>query len=162
MSQPAPETEQRNAGVIAPPPLIYVGFLVLALAADFVFGGPSLGITNEARWITGVMLVLLGLAVVIIAATRFRSAGTEIAPWRPSTAMVTTGLYRFTRNPMYLGMALVYAGLSVLANSVFALACLFPVLAVVTYGVIKREERYLEVTFGEAYRAYKGKVRRWI
>jgi protein-S-isoprenylcysteine O-methyltransferase Ste14 len=162
MSQPPPDTEQHNAGVIAPPPLIYVGFLALALAADAIFGGPGLGIPAETRWIAGGVLLLLGLVLVIIAGGRFRSAGTQIAPWLPSTALVTTGIYRFTRNPMYIGMALIYAGLSMIADSVVALVCLIPLLAVINYGVIRREERYLEVTFGEPYRAYKRNVRRWI
>jgi protein-S-isoprenylcysteine O-methyltransferase Ste14 len=162
MSQPAPDLEKRTAGVIAPPPLIYLGVLVLALLADFTLGGPGFGLDGSARWLAGGALLLLGLALPIVAVVRFRSVGTEAAPWLPSTALVTTGIYRFTRNPMYIGMALIYAGISVVADSVLALLCLVPVLAIITYGVIKREEHYLEVTFGEPYRAYKQKVRRWL
>ncbi len=165
MSEPAPELEKGNAGVRVPPPLIYLGFFIAALAVDVAFAGPgfaSIGLSANARIGLGVVLFLVGMAVGAAGVSKFRSAGTEVRPWMPSTVLVATGVYRFTRNPMYLGMALAYAGLSFLGDSIIALACLIPLLVVVTYAVIKREERYLEVTFGEPYRAYKRRVRRWV
>jgi protein-S-isoprenylcysteine O-methyltransferase Ste14 len=112
--------------------------------------------------VTAGALILVGLAVPLVASAQFRVAGTEVRPWKPSTALVTSGMYRYTRNPMYVGMTLIYAGLSLLANSVIALAFLPPLLVLITYAVIKREEHYLEVSFGEPYREYKQRVRRWI
>ena len=165
MSEPAPELEKGNAGVRVPPPIIYFGFFIAALAVDVAFAGPSfasIGLSDNARIGLGVVLFLVGMAVGATGISRFRSAGTEVRPWMPSTVLVTSGVYRFTRNPMYLGMALAYAGLSFLADSVIALVCLLPLLVIVTYAVIKREEHYLEVTFGEPYRAYKLQVRRWV
>jgi protein-S-isoprenylcysteine O-methyltransferase Ste14 len=168
MSEPAPEpeAEKDHADVRVPPPLIYIGMLALALGLDLAVDGPRLtatvGLPESSRYIAGFALFVIGLALPISAVTLFRSAGTEVRPWKPSTALVTTGIYRFTRNPMYLGMAFVYAGLSVLADSAIALIALAPLLVIVTYAVIKREEHYLEVTFGEPYRVYKRKVRRWI
>lgn len=162
MSEPINESEKDNAGVIAPPPLIYAGALAAALALDALLQGPGLMLPAMARQIAGAVLILAGFAIPIAAITRFRAAGTEVPPWRPSTALVTSGIYRLTRNPMYLGMTLIYAGLALLADSVIAFAVLLPLLWTVTNGVIKREEHYLEVKFGEPYRAYKRQVRRWL
>jgi protein-S-isoprenylcysteine O-methyltransferase Ste14 len=162
MSEPAPELEQKHAGVIAPPPLIYAGVLALALVIDFAVGGPGFSFDRTLRIVTAGALILVGLAVPLVASAQFRVAGTEVRPWKPSTALVTSGMYRYTRNPMYVGMTLIYAGLSLLANSVIALAFLPPLLVLITYAVIKREEHYLEVSFGEPYREYKQRVRRWI
>jgi protein-S-isoprenylcysteine O-methyltransferase Ste14 len=166
MTQPAPEAEPDLPGVIAPPPLIYAAMLALALGADFIVGGPSidelLGLPDQAVAFVGAVLFGAGIALPVAAIFRFRAAGTEVIPYRPASALVTTGVYRFTRNPMYLGMTLVYAGLSLIADSVIALAGLVPLIIIVTYGVIQREERYLDRTFGQSYRAYRSKVRRWI
>ena len=166
MSEPAPESENDNAGVRVPPPLIYIAVLAFALVFDLAIGGPRigtpLGIPNIVRIAAGVALFLIGMLLGGRGLALFRLAGTEVRPWMPSTALVTSGIYRFTRNPMYLGLTLCYAGLSLLADSAIALLCLIPLLVIITYGVIKREEHYLEVKFGEDYREYKGKVRRWI
>jgi protein-S-isoprenylcysteine O-methyltransferase Ste14 len=162
MSQPAPEPEQKNAGVIVPPPLIYLGVLVAALAVDALAGGPVTGLNWTPRLMLGAALIVVGVVIPLIAAAQFRIAGTEVPPWKPSSALVTTSVYRFTRNPMYLGLTLIYAGIALLADSVLALIGLVPLLAVIHYGVIKREEHYLEIVFGEAYREYKQHVRRWL
>src|SRR6185437_783921 len=88
--------------------------------------------------------------------------GTTVSPYSASKALVSSGPYRFSRNPGYLGMALVFAGISLMTSSVWALVALVPTLAVIEFGVIHREERYLERTFGEEYRAYRARVRRWL
>ena len=162
MSEPAPEVKQDHAGVIIPPPVIFLAVLAAALAIDLLAGGPRTGLPDLPRYLAGAALFALGLLLTIVAASGFRSAGTEVRPWKASTALVTTGFYRYTRNPMYLGMALIYAGLSLFADSVIALIFIIPLLVIITYGVIRREEHYLEVKFGEEYRRYKGKVRRWL
>ena len=83
-------------------------------------------------------------------------------PWRPSTALVTEGVYRFTRNPIYLALALLHLGSALAFDSALALASLPFALAAVQAGVVAREERYLEGKFGDEYRRYKSSVRRWI
>ena len=162
MSQPAPEQEKKHAGVIVPPPLIYAGVLAIALGIDYGVAGPGLGLGWMPRMVAGGLLVVLGFAIPLIALAQFRMAGTDRRPWKPSSALVTSGMYNYTRNPMYVGMSLIYAGLALLANSTIALVVLPPLLVLITAAVIKREERYLEVTFGEEYRRYKERVRRWI
>jgi protein-S-isoprenylcysteine O-methyltransferase Ste14 len=150
------------AGVIAPPPLVYLGFLLAALGLDWLIGGPALPFPDSLRLVLATMLLTLGGALLIAAGARFTAANTAMPPWKPTTAIVTTGIYRYTRNPMYLGMALIYAGLSLFADSVIALAGLPMALMVMRYGVIAREERYLEGKFGAEYREYKSAVRRWL
>jgi protein-S-isoprenylcysteine O-methyltransferase Ste14 len=105
---------------------------------------------------------VVALVIIFGAAGRFRAAGTNIPPSLPTTALVTDGIYTRTRNPFYLGSTLVYCGLAVAAGSLWAIVLLVPLLWVINVGVIAREERYLERRFGEAYRTYKGRVRRWV
>ena len=90
-----------------------------------------------------------------------RRAGTNVDPGKPSTVIVDEGPYRFTRNPIYLANTLLYVGLSLVFNAVWPLLTLMPSLLLLHWGVVLREERYLEGKFGEAYLAYKRRVRRW-
>lgn len=148
--------------MIAPPPLIYLGFLLLGLglnrlAPDWALGGPP-----PMRWALAGVLCLIGAWLIISAAGLFRAAGTNLEPWKPSTSLVGAGVYRLSRNPIYLGMALIYLGLAVGLDSLFAAILLAPTVAVVHIGVIQREERYLEAKFGEPYLRYKAKVRPWL
>lgn len=158
MDTAAPDRDRPN--VVALPPLIYLGFLVLGILADFVW--PTSIASLPVRLVVGGLLFAVGLVLAASAVRRFARAGTAVEVYRPATALVSEGPYRFSRNPIYLGMTLGYAGLAVIANSLWALALLLPVLAVIRYGVIAREEEYLERKFGENYRRYKSAVRRWV
>jgi protein-S-isoprenylcysteine O-methyltransferase Ste14 len=150
------EAEKRDvSGVIAPPPLIYVGFLLAGLALDWLFG-------DTLRILLAAILLIAGIALMVLGGSRFAAAGTNIQTRKPTTALVTSGIYRYTRNPIYLGMTLIYMALSLFADSSIALAGLPVVLAVIRYGVIAREESYLEAKFGAEYQAYKSAVRRWV
>ncbi len=151
-----------NPGVIAPPPLLFAAALGIGLAIDFLAVRVATGVPAAMRY--GLAAVLLGAAaaLAVSALIRFRRAGTHAEPWHPTTAIVTSGVYAFTRNPMYVGMTLLYLAVAVAADSVVALVLLVPLLAVVRYGVIAREERYLEAKFGDEYRRYKAAVRRWM
>ena len=91
-----------------------------------------------------------------------RRAGTAIPPWEPSTALVTTGVYGLSRNPIYLGMILIYVGIAFVFAASWAFLLLLPVLVALQIEVIRREETYLERRFGEAYRHYRQEVRRWL
>ena len=159
MAQIDTSPQPDNAGVIAPPPLIFAGVLAVAFALDWLFGGPDL---DFLRMLTAIVLLIGGGALIFAAGARFSAASTNIQPTKPVTALVTSGIYRYTRNPMYLGMALIYAGVGLLADSTIVLAGLPIALIITHYGVITREERYLEGKFGDEYRAYKNIVRRWI
>lgn len=145
--------------VIAPPPLIFLLPLLFALGVNRLSAWPAL--PAPWPWVAGgVCLLLSGLLVSAILA--FRRARTRPEPWKPTTALVVNGPYRFTRNPMYLGFTLIYAGVALLANSVWPFVLLPAVLFVMQRFVVRREERYLERKFGDAYRAYCARVRRWV
>jgi len=149
-----------TAGVIAPPPLIFVAGLVVGFGLEALLPGVDLPALIE--WGLGGLLVVAGLGLLLSFNTSFSRRGTAVEPWKPTTAIVTTGPYRFTRNPAYLGMALTYVGIAVMSSAVWVLLPLPIVLAVIDRGVIAREERYLDRKFGEEYLGYKRGVRRWI
>ena len=159
MSAPASEPRD-SAGVKVPPPLIYLSFLAAGLLLDALLdGGPLPG---WLRWGLGALLVLAGCTLQASFLGAFKRAGTAIEPWKPTSAIVTTGLYARTRNPAYLGMALLFAGIALLADAPWALLALPVAVAIIDRAVIAREERYLERAFGEEYLAYKHSVRRWV
>ncbi len=149
-----------NAGVIAPPPLIYALTLVLSLLLHQRLPLPL--VPRRARKLLGGILIGGAVVPAILAVRNMRRVGTHVDPTQPTTSLIVEGPYRFTRNPIYLGMTLLYTGIAVLANTLWAILLLPGVLFVMTRGVIEREEAYLTQKFGEQYVAYKAKVRRWL
>jgi len=121
----------------------------------------SLGPAGTLSYIMAGVFLAMGAGVILAGSERFRSAGTHSRPWRATSSLVTTGIYRFTRNPMYLGMALLYAGLAFLFDSFTALLLLPVAILLIRTQVIAREERYLLGKFGADYVAYKKSVPRW-
>jgi len=152
--------QQDSAGVIFPPPLIYLVGLILGYGLGLVF--PVTLLPFLPSLILGVVVLLAGLAIGFSAITAFRRHNTTLIPTRSATAMVQDGPYRFTRNPMYLSFGILYAGLSLIVDSLWSLLLLIPVILMVNYYVIAREEKYLTREFGDEYRSYTAKVRRWI
>jgi len=148
-----------TAGVIAPPPLIYLGALGIGFGLDAVSGSGSL--PPRVRIPVGPALIIAGSGLLGSFARAFQGAQTPIDPYSPSTAIVTDGPYRLSRNPAYLGMALTCAGIAIAANAPWALVPLPVAIAIIDRGVIAREERYLERKFGAPYADYKRRVRRW-
>jgi protein-S-isoprenylcysteine O-methyltransferase Ste14 len=152
-----------TAGVIARPPLLYGGFLLAGLALEWLW---PLGAFTALSWdrllLTGGMLMAIGVGLLVAAFRRFKAVGTNIPTWQPSTALATDGIYRISRNPIYLGLTLIYAGLAIALGSFWPLVLLVPLFLVMRYGVIAREETYLTRLFGDDYRAYCTRVRRWL
>jgi len=153
------ESSSDTSRVIAPPPLVYLAGLGGGLLFDWLV--PGYGLPGGVLQVVGLGLVPAGVALLAWAVVTMRRARTAVNPYKPSSAVVATGPYRFTRNPIYLADAVLYVGLSLALRSAAALALLPLVLAVIRYGVIAREERYLERAFGDTYRKYKAEVRRW-
>jgi protein-S-isoprenylcysteine O-methyltransferase Ste14 len=149
------------AGVIALPPLIVLGFLAAAAVLEAVVPFPVMAAHAFPRYLAGAALAAAGFVMIGMGTRRFQAAGTNIPPNLPTTALVVEGIYRLTRNPLYLGLTLIYLGLGVAAGSFWAIGLVVPLLWVINTGVIAREEHYLERKFGDEYRAYKARVRRW-
>ena len=147
-------------GVIAPPPLIYLSGLAIGFGLEGAL--PSAELPGVVRWLIGPALLAAGLALMGSFISSFRRAATPVPMRRPTTALVTTGPYRFTRNPGYLGMALIGTAIGLIAGAVWVLAGIGVAVLVINWGVINREERYLEAKFGSPYREYKARVRRWV
>ena len=147
----------RGAGVRFPPPLIFLGVVLIGPVIDRLLGLPPLPIPG---WL-GLVFLILGFPLVGIAVGLFRRLGENPVPSTPTEGIIDTGIYAYTRNPMYLGMAIVYIGIAILLASMPSLL-LWP-LAIYLIGtyVIAREERYLEAKFGASYVAYKARVGRW-
>jgi protein-S-isoprenylcysteine O-methyltransferase Ste14 len=147
--------------ILAPPPFIFLGALALGLILQALRPRP-LFVHALALRITGGSLLLGGLALSGAVVRHFRQVGTPVSLRRPSRHLVVSGPYRFSRNPDYLGQALAVAGLAFLLNAAWVCLAVLPALLLVRYGVIAREEQYLDHRFGEEYRRYRRHVRRWL
>ena len=162
-----PATQQANdtgtAGVIARPPLLFLAALLLGLAADRRLPRPfAVPGTERVRWMTGGSVSLVGLALAAAGIRSFSRAATPVRSKEPTRVLVTTGIHGWTRNPIYLGMFLVSGGIGIAAPSPWTLILTLPLAITIRYGVVAREEAYLERRFGDAYRDYKARVRRWL
>ena len=156
------EAPRSDPGVHFPPPFLFVGGLVLgailqrAWALPLWSGTPSTLLLGLAY-----LLAAVGIAWAAWGMLTFRRARTAFIPSQPASQLVSWGPYRFSRNPMYLGLSLLYCGIALRLNSVWAFL-LFPlVIALVIRLVIRPEERYLDDAFGDTYRSYRDRVPRW-
>ncbi len=156
------QIDENSAKVRFPPPLVFVGFLLIGIIIDRIAGLSGLWLSSSLRLLLAAAAAGLGIAMILTAVFGFRAAGTPPEPWREVTAFVTSGVYRFTRNPMYLGMAAIYIGLALGISSVAAIL-LFPVVIIaIRTQVIAREEAYMTRAFGDTYIDYCKRVRRWL
>ena len=151
--------EADNAGVVVRPPLLYGAALAAMLVLRWLRPLPILG--GAAFW-PGLALVAFAAGSLVWGRRTLVAGGTNVDPSLPSTAVVTSGPYRFSRNPLYVGLAVVYLGLTLALDSWWGIFLLVLVLVVMHRGVIQREERYLEQKFGDGYRQYRLAVRRYL
>lgn len=154
-------TRRDSARNFVPPPLLYAAGLALGLALDGRFDGGFSAAPTMARWIA-LAPILAGAALIAAGLGWFWREGTRAEPWAPASALVTRGIYGWTRNAMYLGLSVLYGGLALLFWSPIAGALLIPLVAIMNFVIIPREEAYLERRFGADYSAYRGTVRRWL
>lgn len=156
--------DQGTAGVPFPPPLAFLAGLALGFALQYV--APLLILrtpAGEGALATfGELLALAALALAVAAFVSLRLARTSPFPERPTTSLVVRGPFRLTRNPLYVAMALLHAGIALYFNALWPLLFLAPALVAIRLLVIAREERYLLLRFGSAYESYCRSVRRWL
>ena len=149
-----------NPGVIVLPPFLYLGVFVAALVANWFVPLPMF--TTPVALTLGLTLSVVAIVIARWGRRTLTAAGTNVRPTRPATTIVTSGPFRFSRNPLYVSLTLLYLGLTTAVNTWWGLILLAPLLLVMHVGVVLREERYLDRKFGEAYRAYRSKVRRYV
>jgi protein-S-isoprenylcysteine O-methyltransferase Ste14 len=154
-----PNQHRDNAGVKFPPPLMYLAVYLTGVVLQRLI---PLALLPSSLRPAGILLALAALLLVFPSLARFRRARTSPIPRRPTTALVIEGPYRFTRNPMYLGMLLLYVGVALSFGHVWPLLLTPIVVLLVRRMVIDREESYLIAKFGDEYRRYQSHVRRWL
>jgi len=155
------EKHSDHPDVVALPPFIYLGFFCLGLVLEF-FWRTRLLTVLPARLSIGAALIFAGIQLGFRAFREFQRAETSVEVYRPATSLVTSGPYRWTRNPIYLGLTSAYMGVALLADSLWVLGLLAPTLVIVHYGVVLREEEYLRAKFGQPYQRYQASVKRWL
>src|SRR5262245_17119675 len=161
-SQPPRDTTTANvanAGVVRPPVVVLAS---LVLGAVLTAAWPLLFFPRMLCLPVGGLLVAIAAALFSYSIRQFRRAGTPVPGNKPTTAIVRTGPYRFSRNPIYLAFSVFQLGIASWVNSVWLIGTLLAAVAVMAWVVIPREERYLEARFGADYLDYKCSVRRWL
>jgi protein-S-isoprenylcysteine O-methyltransferase Ste14 len=154
--------DNETAGVVARPPLLFLGALLLGFVLDHLLPLAFPLPRTDLHRIIASALILMGVAVFAMAIRNFSSAATPVQGTKPTRVLVTTGIYRWSRNPIYLGMFLIYVGIGTAVRSPSIVILTLPLAIVMRYGVVAREENYLQRRFGDAYRDYKAHVHRWI
>lgn len=156
------KTKEDSPGVPFPPPFVYALTFLVSILVQRLFYLPSTILRTPALKYAGGVFILIALFLAVPAVRQFVKSKNTLAPIRPANSLQTTGIYTITRNPMYLSLLCLYIGLIPLLGNLWTMIFVVIVVPVVTIAVIKPEERYLERRFGQAYAAYKLKVRRWV
>lgn len=149
-----------TAGVLLPPPVIFLAGLAIGSAAEWLWPAPLL--PQTVQYGVGFTLMAVSAVIAALGFWEFFRHGTPVEPHKPTESVITSGPFRFSRNPLYLSLTLLYAGIAVAVDGIWILVLLAPVLIILHYGVILREEAYLERKFPDVYPAYKARVRRWL
>jgi protein-S-isoprenylcysteine O-methyltransferase Ste14 len=152
-------TSNDRAGVILPPPLIYLFGFMVALALRYRWPLPIFH-SPVAGWL-GTGCVAVAVVLAMIGRGTMQRAGTNINPYKPTSAIVTSGPFKYSRNPLYVALSLLFLGLTFVANTWWGIVLFVPVAIVMHFCVVLREERYLESKFGNSYGEYRKRVRRY-
>jgi protein-S-isoprenylcysteine O-methyltransferase Ste14 len=156
-------TERDSPGVIAPPPLIALAAVVIGFGLDWLFPAFMLTVllSFTARIVIGFVLAVVGVTFMAGGIITFSRSETNVDPYKPAIALVTTGIFAYMRNPMYVGWALLVVGIGIALASDWTVVMVAPMMLIIHFGVVRREEHYLETKFSESYRRYKAQVPRY-
>jgi len=155
-----PQQDPHGPGVRIHPPLIYASSILAGIGIDRIHP-LAMPFGLHGPWLTGILMALVVL-IAVLCLREFHKAGTDVRPDRPDSALITSGPYCYSRNPLYIGLSLVQAAAATWFDNAWVLAMTAVSVAVVSSYAIRREERYLEKVFGAAYRDYMQRVRRWL
>ena len=153
---------EQAARVRFPPPLVFLGAILLGVACAYLLMPAPVPVSRTVSVTGGVVLLLAGLAFIAAARIHFTRTGQSPIPWKPSPSLILRGPYRFTRNPMYVGMTLIGLGVGLAVNNLWISAFALPALVAVHFIAVRPEERYLAEKFGDSYKAYLAQVRRYL
>jgi protein-S-isoprenylcysteine O-methyltransferase Ste14 len=154
---------QRGASVQFPPPLVYLGAVLAGVGLRYLVEPARLSVDyRTVGLIGGIILIAAGLSLIVSARVLFFRTKQSPIPWKPSPELILRGPYRFTRNPMYVGITLVVLGIGFAVDNLWISFCAPIALLVVHFIAVKPEERYLSEKFGESYRTYLTHVRRYL
>ena len=153
---------ERGAKVRFPPPLVFLGAIVLGVIVQRTAVPLSLLFARGLRVATGVLILACGVSLVVSARILFTRTGQSPIPWKPTPELILQGPYRFTRNPMYVGVTLFVVGLGLTVNNIWISLFAAPALLVVHFIAVLPEERFLAEKFGESYRTFHAQVRRYV
>jgi protein-S-isoprenylcysteine O-methyltransferase Ste14 len=153
---------ERGAYVRFPPPLVFLGAILLGLALQYFVVPAPVPVSRTVSAISGLLLIILGLGFIASARILFLRTGQSPIPWKPTPTLILKGPYRVTRNPMYLGVTLFECGLGLAVNNLWIALLALPALMTVHFIAVLPEERYLAEKFGESYKLYLAQVRRYL
>jgi protein-S-isoprenylcysteine O-methyltransferase Ste14 len=152
--------DRRGPGLKFPPPLLVLAIVGCAYLIDWIVPLPI--VNGDLLWLTGAAIIVGALVLAGITLLHFLEAKTHVEPWQPTTTVIQKGIFRFSRNPIYLAFCIATLGCGLLLDSWWVLLSSLLTVCLLQCLVIRREERYLENKFGEEYLAYKRRVRRWL
>lgn len=161
-NESAVRSTERGARVRFPPPLAFASWLLLGVAIDRYVAAAPIPIDRSIRIGLGSFMAFCGIVLLASSRIHFKRTGQSVIPWKPTPELIFQGPYRFTRNPMYVGMTLLEIGLGIALNNLWISLFALPALATVHFIAVLPEERYLSEKFGEGYRTYLTKVRRYL
>jgi protein-S-isoprenylcysteine O-methyltransferase Ste14 len=153
---------ERGANVHFPPPFVFLAAVLLGVAFRYVVAPAPVPVARMISAVGGTGILLCGVAIIVSARMHFVRTGQSPIPWKPSPSLILKGPYRFTRNPMYVGITLVVIGIGVAANNLWISLFALPALLTVHVIAVLPEERYLSEKFGDSYRTYLTQVRRYL
>jgi protein-S-isoprenylcysteine O-methyltransferase Ste14 len=148
-------------GIRVPSPVFYFAALAIGIALEYLLW-PIPVLEAPSRYVVAAILIIVSVLIMPPVLMRFRRASTSFDVRKAASSLITDGPYRFSRNPTYVSLTMLYLGIGILINNGWVLILVIPVLLVMDLSVIRREERHLEAKFGEQYLRYKGTVRRWL
>lgn len=152
--------DSKGAAVKIPPPLVLLSCLLIGILLHVMW---PIGLLDSSLASTvGWVLVIVSLGTIISLGLRFRREEVDIEPWKPTSKIMSSGLYAYSRNPIYLSFALLLIGIGLAQNSFWIFVSFVPATLIIYRTAIAREEKYLEQKFGDEYRQYKARVRRWL
>ncbi|GLQ05526.1 methyltransferase family protein [Sneathiella chinensis] len=159
MTTPSPSGRD-HPGVRIPPPLVYSLALLVGILVQSNWRAGEIG--PLFLTVPGGILALAGMAIMLVCVVAHHKAKTNVEPWKPTTAIISHGLYGYSRNPIYVGMTLFAGGIGLAAGSWGSMITILCAVLFIQFYVIRREEAYLETKFGDEYLNYKSRVRRWL